>query len=531
MDLSSGLIGHWPLSGDCRDHSGAGHHGVNHKADLFAPGPDGQPNNAAGFDGRHTFIEVSPTPAPRLGAGDFSISVRIFTDDVLDDLPGDILSQYDPATRTGFNLSLLNCAGVTAAQSHYRNLHFGIDAGRIDPQWTDCGRPGANLRVYSLAVFQGHLYTGTFEHGADEAGHVYRYAGGKDWIDCGTPDRCNTVASLAVFNGRLYCGSSRYKAGGSALPDSPNQHPGGNIYRYEGGKTWTPCGHLEDADSIAGMAVYKGDLYAIPLYSQGVFRYAGGEAWAYCGTPGVRTMSLTVFNGHLYGAGNEGQNRGGVYRYEGGETWTRTGDQPGVTQVYSFAIHEGKMYVGTWPEGTVFRYDGGETWTNVGRLGQEKEVMAMMVYNGKLYAGTLPLAEVYRYEGSTTWTRTGQLDTTPDVTYRRVWSMATYQGRLFGGTLPSGHVYAMEAGRNVTHDHELAPGWRHLVAVRHNDRLKLYVDGGLVATSAAFSPAEYDLACDRPLRIGFGPHDHFNGRIADLRLYNRALDDAEARAL
>jgi hypothetical protein len=157
--------------------------------------------------------------------------------------------------------------------------------------------------------------------------------------------------------------------------------------------------------------------------------------------------------------------------------------------------------------------------------------MAMMVYNGKLYAGTLPLAEVYRYEGGTTWTRTGQLDTTPDVTYRRVWSMAVYQGKLFGGTLPSGHVYSLEAGKNVTYDHELRPGWRHLAAVRQGDRLKLYVDGAPVATSTPFNPADYDLSNGRPLRIGFGPHDHFNGRLRDLRLYNRALTDAEVSAL
>ena len=536
MDLTSGLLGHWPLIDDCKDRSTNGNQGQNHGVRFT--GQEG-----AVFDGRASFIEAPDSPSLRPGAGDFSISVWAHTDERLDDVLGDILSKYDPSTRTGFNLSLRNCAGVTAAQSNYRHLHFGVDAGRIDPAWTDCGRPGNNLRVYSLTVYEGQLYAGTFEHGADEAGHVYRYAGETEWIDCGSPDRCNTVASLAVYSGKLYAGSSRYKAGGSALPDSPNRHPGGNMFRYEGrdgrrsgessgeGKEWPPCGRLEGADSVAGMAVYKGDLYAIPLYSQGVFRYEGGTKWAFCGTPGKRLMSLTVFNGRLYGAGNEGEGRGGVYRYEGGTTWTRTGDQPGVTQVYSFAAHEGNLYVGTWPEGTVFRYEGGETWTNCGRLGEEKEVMAMMVYNGKLYAGTLPLAEVYRYDGGTTWTRTGQLDATPDVTYRRVWSMAVYQGKLFGGTLPSGHVYSIEAGKSVTHDHELRPGWRHLVAVRHGDRLKLYVDGRPVATSSPFSPADYDLSNDRPLRIGFGSHDHFNGRLRDLRIYSRALAEAEVKGL
>ena len=347
-------------------------------------------------------------------------------------------------------------------------------------------------------------------------------------MDCGSPDRCNTVAALAIYEGRLYAGVSRYKAGGSALPESENQHPGGRIYRYEDDGSWTDCGHLAGADSIAGLTVYKGQLYAIPLYSQGVFRYAGGQRWVDCGTPGRRLMALAVYDGHLYATGNEG---GGLFRYDGGTEWTSCGFQADTTQVYSVAIHGGRLYTGTWPTGTVLRWDGQTGWADTGRLGEEQEVMGMAVYNGKLYAGTLPLANVYRYDGDGAWVSTGQLDTTPAVKYRRVWSMAVYQGRLFGGTLPSGHVYSLEAGRNVTHDRELAPGWRQLVAVRERSRLKLYVDGEAVAASAPFEAADYDLSNEQPLRIGMGAHDHFCGRMADLRLYGRALTEREVARL
>ncbi|MBM3993494.1 MAG: hypothetical protein FJ303_04995, partial [Planctomycetes bacterium] len=30
VDFARGLIGYWKLAGDCRDHSGHGHHGTNH---------------------------------------------------------------------------------------------------------------------------------------------------------------------------------------------------------------------------------------------------------------------------------------------------------------------------------------------------------------------------------------------------------------------------------------------------------------------------------------------------------------------
>ncbi len=293
MGTDTGLLAHWPLAGDCRDRSGNGHHGRNQGADLAAGG--------AVFDGRGAHVLVPPSAALDLGTGDFTLAVQIHTDAVLDDVPGDIVSRYAPGTRTGFQLSLLNNAGVTAAQANYRHLHFGIDAGS-NCAWADCGRPGNNLRVYSLCVFRGDLYAGTFETGADEAGGVYRYDGRAGWKPCGSPDAANTVASLCVFD-------------------------------------------------------------------------------------------------------------------------------------------------------------------------------------GDLYAGTLPLGQVYRYDGRDTWTLTGQLDTTPDVKYRRVWSMAVYRGRLFVGTLPSGRVCALQAGANVTHDHELEPGWRRLAAVRRGGRLELST-----STAAASRP-------------------------------------------
>ena len=528
MSINSDLLAHWQFNGDCRDSSGNGNHGANHGADLSAAGRDGTSGGAAGFDGRTACVTVPAGESLALGSGDFTLAAWVQLPPDGANLHGDILSKFDPATRTGLNFGTLNYAGVTAAQAHHRNLHFGIDDGLQEPSWADCGRPGNNLRVYSLAVYNGDLYTGTFEWGADESGHMYRYAGGHAWEDCGSPDPCNTVASLAVYKGELYGGVSRYKAGGSALEDSPNKHPGGAIYRYTGNATWEYCGRLEGADSIAGMAVYNGELYAIPLYSQGVYRYAGGQEWEYCGTPGRRMMAITVFKGHLYGAGNEG---GGVFRYDGGTEWTPCGFQEGVTQVYSFAAYQGELYVGTWPNGTVFRWDGKETWESMGRLEEEKEVMAMAVYNGKLYAGTLPLANVYRYEGGATWTNTGQLDTTPDVKYRRVWSMAVFEGKLFGGTLPSGRVYALDAGANVTYDHALAPGWRHVAAVRESNKLKLYVDGIQVAESACATHFPGDLTNDRPLRIGLGQHDHFNGSMAHVRVYGRALTESDIAAL
>ena len=55
--------------------------------------------------------------------------------------------------------------------------------------------------------------------------------------------------------------------------------------------------------------------------------------------------------------------------------------------------------------------------------------------------------------------------------------------------------------------------------------------GDVVATSTPFAAADYDLTTAEPLKIGFGAHDHFNGLMSDLRVYNRALTPDAVSAL
>lgn len=524
---NDGLVGHWKLQGDCQDVSGQGNHGVNHGVDL-------DPHGAV-FDGIDAWIEVPDSESLALGNSDWSAAVWIHTDEKLDDVLGDILSKYDPESRTGVNLALMNYVGATSSQSNWRNLFVGIDAGRIAPEWTDCGRPGNSQFVAAMAVYDGHLYVGTWEPDEGQSGHVYRYEGDQKWTDCGSPDPCNGVTAMAEYGGKLYVGVSFYSGEGSARPKSPNKNPGGKVYRYDGDGKWTDCGKIGDNWTVWGLVEFQGQLFASPIdsydcpkHQAAMFCYDGGTDWAYCGDPGGRLGGYSVYNGSLYATA---YSEDGFVRYDGGENWTQLGPVPESTQVYSTAIHQGRICVGTWPNALVFRYDSPGKYTSLGRLGDEKEVMAMAVYNGKLYAGTLPLGQVYRYDDHQKWTLTGQLDTTPDVTYRRVWSMTVFQGKLFAGTLPSGRVYCLEAGKCASYDRALPSGWRHIAAVKSGGKLKLYVDGQPVAESTTFDPADYDLSNGKPLRIGNGEHDVFNGKMKDLRLYRRALGEEGVQAL
>jgi len=530
LAAEEGLVAHWQLATGGQDSSGNGHHAINHGARFDGSG-------SALFDGIDAWLEVEARGNLQLGRSDFSLAAWVYTEKELDDVLGDVVSWYDPATANGFTLGLMNYAGVTSAQSNWRNVFFGIDAGQLSPSWVDCGRPGNNHHVKSLVVFDGDLYASTWEPEEGGAGHVYRYTGGTGWIDCGAPSPANSITGLAVYQGRLYAGSELYSGAGSSLPVSTNENHGGRVYRYEGRGRWTDCGKVSDVRSISGLAVYKGSLYAgtgttgawrdTPR-TRGMYRYDGEGNWISCGCPDLRVVHLGVHNGSLLGMSYDA---GGFFRYEGGTDWTRLGPLPDTTQAYSMAVYEGGVHVGTWPTGSVFRLDGPQQWSHQGRLGEEKEVMGMAVYNGKLYAGTLPMADVYRYEGDGRWVTTGQLDHTPDVRYRRAWSMAVFQGKLFCGVLPSGHVHSLEAGKSVTYDRELSSGWHHLAAVRAGDRLVLYVDGRKVATSSQLDPSLFDLAGERPLKIGFGQHDYFNGRMRDVRIYNRALAPREVKQL
>ncbi len=537
------MVGHWPLAADLSDHAG---HGLESSAvgiALGEAGPSGEPGTAARFDGCDSRLTIANHPALAFGHDELTLSLWIETDGKQLDVVGDLLSKFDTVRRKGLQLSVVTNSGVTStALANSCNLHFGIDAGQIDAGWIDHGQLGNAAFVKSMTVHDGLLYAGTFEPAADQQGHLWRYDGGRRWTDLGNPVGCNAISSVTPFDGALYCGMGRYNPAGSAFGPIRNRTPGGQVYRVEPDGQWSYCGHPgaegatpEDlpvegyatgkADEVVALSVFRGELYCVSNHRCGVFKYAGETSWLPVGLESHRIMTLSVYRNRLYALINGGP----IFRYEGGMEWTSCGHPDRSEQTYSGAIGHGELYVGTWPEGEVLRYGGGSNWHVVGRVGYEREVMGMVSYNGKLYLGTLPMANVWRMDNDR-FTYTGTLDLTPAV-LRRVWSMAVFQGRLFAGTMPSGHVHSIEAGKVVSWDHRLPGGWHHIAAVREADRLKLFVDGRLVAMSSQFHGTAYDLTNDIPLTIGAGAYEHFTGRMSDVRVYRHAATDAEVRQL
>lgn len=539
MNENRGLIGHWPFTQDVRDHSTSELMTVNHGVE---PGITVAGRTGARFNGLDAYLEVENHPALQSGRGDFSCAGWVYVDETFGDVVGDILSKWDPDTRTGWQLSLVTNGGVTSTtQSNYRQLCFGTDAGRLDPAWTHCGRPGNAVLISALRVSNGRLYAGTLETGVNEQGHVWRYESDGKWTDFGNPSGCNLVHSITEYDDDLYCGVGRYNCAGSALGETLNQTPGGMVYRLDADGAWIYCGHpgAEDAvpeetlvegyetgkaDDVLSLTVYEGRLYCASNHRRGAFVYEGDERWSYIG-PHERILSFTVYHGRLYALINGGP----VYRYEVGTDWTFCGHPEGSTQTYSTVTCAGELYVGTWPEGEIFRYQGGEAWHNIGRVGFEREIMGMVSYNGKVYIGSLPMANVWRMDGHD-YAFVGSLDTTP-APLRRVWTMAVYQGRLFAGTLPSGRVWSIQAGQMATWDQTFPVGWHHVAAIREGGILSLYVDSNRVAASAEPDTETDDISTRHPLRIGFGAYDYLNGILSDIRLYNRALQPHEVQSL
>ena len=579
-DIEKGLVGYWKLQGDCRDCSGKGNHGANYGANLTAEGKNGVESTAAEFNGSDSYIEIEDSQSLDFATGDFSLSAWIHTEQGLGDTIGDILSKYDPDSRKGFNFCVVDDQPRTS--SNRRNLLFGIDNDKMS-QWTDsgnCAGPGLSVGVFSLCVHKGKLYAGPYirNNGAyspqNPQGHVYRYEGGTKWTDCGQLDNSSNVLCMASYGGDLY--------GGVGFAEGEGDFEGefvGKVFRYdEDSGKWFDCGQLGNSLRVECMTVFDGKLYA-GIYrgkdrsgKDTVYRYEGGTKWTVCETNLGSVVSLGVYDGSLYMTCGLR-----VLRYEGGTEWTDCESPTGETigQTWSFATYYGKLFVGTFPSGRVYRYEGGSEWTDCGRLEEEpgtegpREVMALSVYNGKLYGSLWPTGEVFRYDGGTAWTHIGSLgkrgrgssidwhtgsegflvsgldgemppryakcyNAGPGVS--RTPALAVYGGMLYAGTwnwefdLP-GHVYSIEAGKGVTYDHELEPGWKHLTVVKDADTLILYIDGELKASSSSFDPKDYNISNDETMKIGFGAHDYFKGKMSQVRAYNRALTGEEIERL
>ena len=272
-------------------------------------------------------------------------------------------------------------------------------------EWIDCGRVGPNPKtrsVYSMIVHKGSIFAGTGQYDWQtvnpencDVSRVYRYAGGTEWVDCGQPGENYRVLSLASYKGELYVGTD--VTGGA--PRGPTT---GKVYRYAGGTEWVDCGRLGAQQHVFALTVHNGHLYGGTAGE--VYRYEGDADWTYIGKPLGNTQihSLEVHKGKLF-AGT--WPHGKVCRYEGGVQWTDCGelgvatDRYQINEVNALTVYNGMLYAGAIPKAEVYRYRGYSDWERMRQLvpsdayaaddiSSWNRVPCLTVFGGMLYAGT-----------------------------------------------------------------------------------------------------------------------------------------------
>ena len=255
-------------------------------------------------------------------------------------------------------------------------------------------------------------------------------------------------------------------------------------FRYQGGKQWEDCGQPGKNRRLMCMASYGGKLYvagdgAARDAARQFYVYAGDKDWKVCGEFDQLPHCFALHDGKLW----LGTSGGGTVHAYDGQKWEAYGNpaqilhradpdgpiQPGfITQVHAVEVSRGQLCVGSWPRGMVAALDRGGEWHDWGYAADSLvpvEINSMVVYNGNLYAGTLPRIGLWRYARDGKWS-------------------------LLKRLLPREDQYRARLTTCISHDYDLGFGWTHIAAFKDEGFLRLYVDGKLVTNSARFQPRE-----------------------------------------
>ena len=292
----------------------------------------------------------------------------------------------------------------------------GAEVWRYDggTSWTQVNTDGfgdeKNCECADLIVFNDTFYVAT--RNAVTGVLVWRYGGGTSWtrVDPGAGgpgnggfgDNNNIEASLYIYNNTLYASTE-------------NDNTGTEVWRYDGGTSWTRVdtdilgpgnGGFGDTNNIeSGLLEYDGTLYAATKNintGAEVWRYDGGTSWTQVNTDGfgdekenAGVEEYAIYNGFFYVGTYNQITTGEVWRYDGGTSWTDvTPPWDGYNKAaIDLIAHNNNLYVATentYTGGEVWKYDE-TTWTQVNTDGFgdiSNEEIEFIIYNNARYACT-----------------------------------------------------------------------------------------------------------------------------------------------
>lgn len=249
------------------------------------------------------------------------------------------------------------------------------------------------------------------------------------WLFAGDTGLPYRLRSFAIYNNKLYVSQDV-----------------GNVYRYDGGTTWTNVGPIPDNNAVNSLLVWNNQLYAGDYASGGwLLRYLGGNQWQRLAhLPQCGILSMIVFNNQIY-AGSEdctGENGSRVYRYDAKQNqWQEVGFLPEMGFIITLTIHDQKLHA-SGLGGHVYRYEGGTTWTDLGLIGNGGGTYGLVNYQNKLYTGT-ESGCLYRYDPDLNnigrWVEVGCL---PDA----ISTLTIYKNKIYAGSTFNGHVWRWDNG-------------------------------------------------------------------------------------
>ena len=202
----------------------------------------------------------------------------------------------------------------------------------------------------------------------------------------------------------------------------------------------------------------------------------------------------------------------------------------GPIAAYSFDEGEGETIhdlTGLGHEGTI----EGATWSPRGKYGQALE------FDGSNDCVSIPNTEDLQLDEEFSleaWVRPAAGQTFAPIFFKEIESSSFYSYSLFLGVFETGRLEGFVSKEwpewaEVESPGPLTPNrWSHIAFTSDGAHLRLYVNGELVDTSNTGDIGE----SEGPLYLGCWPenNEHYQGKIDEVRVYDRALDSGDVGA-